>query len=71
LNDLVAILSNLKEDPAAKRHNLSFIAKTDDFNETFSKMWSDLHGSNPKPKIGMLLSDTKTGQIAEEFLRFL
>lgn len=64
-------MSNLKDDQAFKKHNLSLIIKSDDFNNAFSKMWNDLHGSNPNPKVGMILGDAKTGQIAEEFTKFL
>jgi len=64
-------LSNLKEDPLAKKHNLNFTPKTDDFGESFAKLWSELHGGITSPKVGMILGDTKTGQIAEEFMKFI
>lgn len=64
-------MGNLKEDPAAKKNNLTFVVKTDDFNDSFAKMWSDLHGAVASPKVGMILGDSKTGQIAEEFTRYL
>lgn len=64
-------MSNLKEDPAAKRFNLTLVAKSEDPNLTFAKIWSELHASIPSPKVGMILGDTKTGQIAEEFTRYL
>jgi hypothetical protein len=64
-------LSNLKEDPLGKKHNLNFSPKTDDFGESFTKLWSDLHGGITSPKVGMIIGDTKSGQIAEEFMKFL
>jgi len=64
-------LSNLQEASEAKKYNLSFIVKTDEFNESFKRLWNELHGSNSSPKVGMILGDAKTGQIAEEFMRFL
>lgn len=68
---IVAFLSNLKDDPAAKKLNLSFIIKTDEFNDSFTKMWAELHGEISNPKVAMILADAKTGQIAEEFSRYL
>lgn len=65
------ILSNLKDDPLSKRYNLSLVTKTDDFVGTFTKIWSDLHGSITNPKVGLILNDVKTGLIAEEFVKFL
>ena len=53
----------------AKKHNLIFTPKTDDFGESFAKLWSELHGGIASPKVGMILGDTKTGQIAEEFMK--
>ena len=64
-------MNNLKEDNEAKKHNLSFVVKTDNFGDSFKRLWSDLHGSNANPKVGMIVGDAKTGQIAEEFMRFL
>jgi hypothetical protein len=64
-------LSNLQEANEAQKYNLSFIVKTDEFNESFKQLWSGLHGSISSPKVGMILNDVKTGQIAEEFMRFL
>lgn len=64
-------MNNLQEASEAKKYNLSFIVKSDDFNESFSRLWSELHGSNSSPKVGMIIGDAKTGQIAEEFMRFL
>lgn len=40
------------------------MTKTDDFNDSFSKMWNELHPGIKSPKIGMILGDAKTGQIA-------
>ncbi len=34
-------------------------------------MWTDLHGSNSNPKVGMIVGDVKVGQIAEEFMKFM
>lgn len=61
---IVTFLTNLKDEPAAKRYNLTLLAKTDDFNNTFDKIWSELHGSIGAPKVGMVIGDAKTGQIA-------
>jgi hypothetical protein len=58
-------LANLKEDPSAKRYNLTLVAKSDDYTQSFTKIWSDLHASVASPKVGMILGDAKTGQIAE------
>jgi hypothetical protein len=57
-------LSNLKESAAAKKHNLTFVAKTDYFEDNFSTIWTELHGSIKNPRVGMILGDAKTGQIA-------
>jgi hypothetical protein len=57
-------LANLRDDPAAKRYNLTLVAKTEDANPTFAKIWSELHASVSAPKVGMILGDAKTGQIA-------
>jgi len=64
-------LANLKDSPEASRFKLSFVVKSEQFQEAFSQMWSDLHGSNSNPRVGMITGDTKTGQIAEEFMRFM
>lgn len=34
-------------------------------------MWTELHHDISNPKVAMILGDAKTGQIAEEFSRFL
>ena len=67
----VTFLSKLKEDDAAKKHNLSFMIKNEDPEGSFRTLWTELHGSNPNPKVGMIIKDAKTGQIAEEFMKFL
>ena len=60
----VTFLANLRDDPNAKKHNLTLLAKTEDSTATFAKIWSELHGAISAPKVGMILGDTKTGQIA-------
>lgn len=60
----MTFLGNLKEDPNAKKYNLVLLAKTEDSTATFAKIWSELHGAVSAPKVGMILGDTKTGQIA-------
>jgi hypothetical protein len=64
-------LNNLQESSHAKKYNLSFIAKTDDFLDGFKRFWSELHAGIASPKVGMIVGDSKTGQIAEEFMKFL
>jgi hypothetical protein len=64
-------LANLKSSPEASRFKLSFIVKTENFQESFSQMWTDLHGGISNPRVGMLTGDAKTGQIAEEFMKFM
>ena len=34
-------------------------------------MWTDLHRGNSNPRVGMIIGDTKTGQTAEEFMKFM
>lgn len=67
----MAFLNNLKEDEAAKKHNLIFLPKTDDTNASFKNIWQELHGSNANPRVGMIAGDTKTGPVAEGFMQFL
>ena len=64
-------MANLKDSPEASRFKLSFVVKTDQFQEAFSQMWTDLHGNNSNPRVGMITGDSKTGQIAEEFMKFI
>ena len=67
----MTFLSSLKDSSEASRFNLSFIVKSEVFGESFKKMWADLHGSNTSPRVGMLINDAKTGQTAEEFMKFM
>lgn len=67
----MSFLSNLRDHPSAKKYNLVFVTKTEDNRESYRKIWADLHAGVASPKIGMLLSDAKTGQIAEEFTKFI
>jgi hypothetical protein len=67
----VNFLNNLKEDDGAKKYNLTFLVKGEDFNASFQTLWSEAHGGNSNPKVGMIIGDAKTGQIAEEFMKFV
>lgn len=67
----VTFLSNLKESHDASRFNLVFEVKSEDFSGSFKKMWTELHGKNTNPKVGMIINDSKTGQTAEEFMKFM
>ena len=64
-------MSNLKDSSDASKFNLSFVVKSEEFSETFKKMWTNLHGSNTSPRVGMIINDAKTGQTAEEFMKFM
>jgi hypothetical protein len=61
----------LRDDPQAKKYNLTLLPKSEDSAPTFQKIWTELHASASAPKVGMILGDAKTGQIAEEFTRYL
>ena len=47
------------------------MVKSEDYSESFKRMWANLHGKNSSPRVGMLINDTKAGQSAEEFMKFM
>lgn len=61
----------MREDPAAKRFNLTLVAKSEDPQVTFSNIWNELHHEKANPRVGMLVDDSKNGQIAEDFMKFV
>ena len=62
---IVKFLSNIASDPNASKYNLTFVQKEADSKDIFEKIWSNLHPSVEKPRLGMLVNDTKTGAVAE------
>lgn len=57
--------------PNTEKLNLKFCPKEDNNTATFESIWSQLHGTNNNPKIGMLMKDAKTGQVAEEYQKYI
>ena len=62
---------NLKEGAEGSKYRLSFVVKNEDFTGSFDQIWKTLHGNNSNPKVGMIIGDSKNGQIAEEFMKYI
>ena len=60
-------MTKIGSDPNAKKYNLTFVKKEDDNIAEYKKIWENLHKNISKPKVGLLLNDTKVGAIAEDF----